>query len=111
MRLFLAGIALLAFASVGLTSTPAPMTLKEVSLMLRSGYSSAAVEREVAARHFIGPIDANGEKNLLEAGASPALVTGLKSGLFAIPASELAGVKSDLAVKEARRAAEVEASR
>jgi nucleoredoxin len=111
MRLFLAGIALLAFASVGLTSTPAPMTLKEVSLMLRSGYSSAAVEREVAARHFIGPIDANGEKNLLEAGASPALVTGLKSGLFAIPASELAGVKSDLAAKEARRAAELEESR
>ena len=111
MRLFLAGIALFAFASVGLTSTPAPMTLKDVSLMLRSGYSSAAVERELAARHFIGAIDATGEKSLLEAGASPALVTGLKSGLFAVPASDLAAVKTELAAKEARRAAELEQSR
>jgi len=111
MRLILAGIALFAFASAGLTSTPAPMTLKEVSLMLRSGYSSAAVEREVATRHFIGAIDATGEKNLLEAGASPALVTGLKTGLFAVPASDLAAVKTELAAKEARRAAELEESR
>ena len=111
MRLFLAGTILFAFASLGLTSTPAPMTLKDVSLMLRSGYSSAEVEREVAARHFMGAIDANGEKSLLEAGASPAFVTGLKSGLFAIPASELAAVKTELAAKEARRAVELEESR
>ena len=87
------------------------MTLKDVSLMLRSGYSPDAVEREVAARHFIGTLDASAEKNLMEAGASPALINGLKSGAFAIPESEQAAVQAELAAKEQRRAAQSEESR
>ena len=79
--------------------------------MLRSGYGSGDVEREVAARHFIGTLDAAAEKNLLQAGATPALISGLKSGLFAVPASHAAAVQAELAAKEQRRAAQMEESR
>jgi nucleoredoxin len=87
------------------------MTLRDISLMLRSGFSADAVEREIAARHFIGTFDATAEKSLLQSGASPALINGLKSGGFAIPASEVAGVQAELKAKEQRRAAEQEESR
>ena len=79
--------------------------------MLRSGFGADAVEREVATRHFIGAIDANAEKTLVQAGASPALINGLKSGTFAVPASEVAAVQAELKAKEQRRAAELEESR
>ncbi len=79
--------------------------------MLRSGYSSAAVEKELAERHFLGGLDAPGEKSLVEAGATPALIAALKSGGFAVPAADVAAAKADLAAKEQRRAAEKEESR
>ena len=110
MRLLLAGLILFALASSGYTSNPPPMTVKDVSLMLRSGYDSEEVEREVAARHFMGTLDLSAEKNLVQAGASPALINGLKSGAYAIPASEVAAVQADLAAKEQRRAAQLEES-
>lgn len=111
MRLSLAALVLFALASVGLTSNPPPMTVKDVSLMLRSGYGAQDVEREVAARHFMGTLDPSAEKSLLQAGASPSLINGLKSGAYAIPASEVAAVQSELAAKEQRRAAQAEESR
>ena len=96
---------LLALVSFAVAGNPPPMSFKDISLMLRSGYSSDAVGRELAARHFIGTLDAAGEKNLVQAGASPALISGLKSGTFAIPASEVAAVQAELAAKTQRRAA------
>jgi nucleoredoxin len=110
MRIFLAGTILFALAALGFTANP-PMTVKDISLMLRSGYSSDAVEHEVAARHFIGTLDASGEKNLAQAGASPALVNGLKSGACAIPASESGAVQAELAAKAQSRARQLEESR
>ena len=110
MRFPFAGAAFLALAFVVLAGNP-PMTSKDVSLMLRSGYSSDAVEREVAARHFLGTLDASSEKTLVQAGASPALISGLKSGAFAVPASEVSAVQAELAAKEQRRAAQLEESR
>jgi nucleoredoxin len=107
MRLFLATAILFALAAFGLAGPLQPMTMKDISLMLRSGYSSGAVEREVAARHFIGTFDAAAEKNLAQAGASPALVNGLKSGAFAVPAADLA----ELAAKAQGRARQLEESR
>lgn len=98
-------------ASIAFAGNLPPLTWKDVSLMLRSGYSSDAVEREVATRHFMGPLDATGEKNLVQAGASPALVSGLKSGAFAIPASEVLAVQAELAAKEQRKAVQLEESR
>ena len=111
MRFPTAAGLLLGLASVVFAGNPPPLTCKDVSLMLRSGYSSDAVEREVAARHFLGPLDAAGEKNLVQAGASPALVSGLKSGAFAIPASEVSAVQAELAAKQQRKAAQLEESR
>ena len=35
-----------------------PLTLKDVRLMLRSGYSSEAVQRELSERHLVEPCDA-----------------------------------------------------
>jgi nucleoredoxin len=59
----------------------------------------------------MGTLDASTEKNLVQAGASPALISGLKSGAFAVPASEVAAVKAESAAKEQRRAAALEESR
>lgn len=87
------------------------MTAKDVSLMLRSGFSADAVEREVTARHFIGTLDAAAEKTLVQAGATPALINGLKAGTFAVPASEVAAVQAEIKAKEQRRAVELEESR
>jgi nucleoredoxin len=111
MRFSLAGIILLLAASLGFAGNLAPLTVKDISLMLRSGYSADVVERELAARHFLGPMDAAGEKNLLQAGASPAFVNRLKSGSFAVPAAEVAATKAELAAREQRRAAQLEESR
>src|SRR6476619_4572582 len=104
-------LVLLCCVSFALAGPLAPLTLKDVSLMLRSGYSSAAVEKELAERHFLGGLDAPGEKSLVEAGATPALIAALKSGGFAVPAGDVAAAKADLAAKEQRRSAEKEESR
>lgn len=111
MRFPLGILVLFALASFGFAGNLPPLTAKDVSLMLRSGYSSEAVVREVTARHFMGPLDEATEKNLVQAGASPALIAGLKSGAFAVPASEVVAVQTELAAKEQRRAAQLEESR
>jgi thiol-disulfide isomerase/thioredoxin len=111
MRFFLSGTALVAIAFVALGGVLSPLSIKEVSLMLRSGYSSDAVQHELAVRHFVGSLDVAAEKDLTRAGASPTLINGLKSGAFAIPASEMAAVQTELAAKEQRRARELEQSR
>ena len=79
--------------------------------MLRSGYSSDAVEREVASRRFNDTIDAATEKNLVQGGASAALISGLKNGTYAVSAADLAAVQEELAVKAQRRALQAEDSR
>ncbi len=111
MRFLLTGILLSLLACPGIGGNLQPLTIKDISLMLRSGYSSAAVESEVTARHFMGTLDAAGEKNLVQAGASPGLINGLKNGAFAVPASELAATKAELAAKAQKRAAELQESR
>jgi nucleoredoxin len=111
MRFSIGSLVLFALASFGVAGNLQPLSLKDVSLMLRSGYSSEAVEREVAVRHFIGTLDAAAEKILVQTGASPALISGLKSGAFAVPAAEAAAVKAETAAKEQRRAAQLEESR
>ncbi len=111
MRFSLGSLVLFGLASFGFAGNLTPLSLKDVSLMLRSGYSSAAVEQELATRHFIGTLDANAEKNLAQAGASPILIMGLKSGAFAIPPAEVAAVQAELAAKAQSRAMQAEESR
>jgi nucleoredoxin len=96
-------------SSVAAAKLP-PLVAKDVSLMLRSGYSVAAVEQELATRHFIGAIDPATEKTLVQAGAPAAFLASLKSGAYAVPAGELAAVEQSLAANERRRALEAEES-
>ncbi|MFL6590698.1 MAG: thioredoxin-like domain-containing protein [Chthoniobacterales bacterium] len=111
MRISRAGIVFLVGTALGFAASLPPLTVKEVSLMLRSGYSSDAVAHEIETRHFLGPVDAAGEKTLVQAGASPALISTLKAGTFAVPTADQASVKAELAAKAQRRAAQIEESR
>ncbi len=88
-----------------------PLGVKDVSLMLRSGYSAAAVQQEIASRHFIDPIDATAEKSLSQAGAPAALVAALKSGVYGIPAGEVAAAREEMAAQANRRAQQGEEAR
>jgi len=111
MRRFLAFAVVLRIASSALAGNLQPLSAKDVSLMLRSGYSSDAVERELATHHFLGTLDATSEKNLTQAGASPALINALKAGAFAVPATEVAAVQAEMAAKAKRKAAQQEEAR
>ena len=98
-------------ACISLSAKPAPLTVKEVSLMLRTGYSADAVHTELAKRHFIDPVDAAAEKTLLLAGATPALVANLKSGTYAVPAGQVDAAQAELAAQAKRKAAQAEEAR
>ena len=78
--------------------------------MLRSGYSAAAVQQEVTSRHFLGAVDPATEKTLVQSGAGPDFVASLKSGVYAVPADQLAAVEQSMAAVEHRRALQAEES-
>ena len=68
--------------------------------MLRSGYSSEAVLRELSTRHFAGDFDSAAEQQLVRAGANQSLITALQSGAYAAPSSEIAAAQEKLAAPE-----------
>jgi thiol-disulfide isomerase/thioredoxin len=111
MRRLLLFAAFLGLSSFAIAGNLPPLTHKDISLMLRSGYSSDAVEREVAVRHFMGTLDGAAEKNLVQAGGSPALIGKLKSGAYSVPAVEAAAVQAELTAKAQRRTAALEEAR
>ena len=90
---------------------PAPLTTKEVSLMLRTGYSAAAVESELARRYFMETIDATAEKVLLTAGATPALIAALRNGTYAVPPEQIAAAQAELEAQVRRKAMQAEEAR
>jgi nucleoredoxin len=79
-----------------------PLTGKELSLMLRSGYSNEAVLRELAARKFADTLDLTLEKELLKAGATQPLVEALRSGTYQASASEVAIAQEHAEAAQAR---------
>ncbi len=81
-----------------------PLTVSDISLMLRSGYSSSAVEQELAARHFGDTLDETKRKKLIEAGATPQLLGALTSGRFAAPQEEMEKVRRQREQQEQQRA-------
>lgn len=81
-----------------------PLTTREISLMLRAGYSSNAVVEELPVRHFADTLDAAKEAMLVQAGATPGLIVALKSGAYTVSPQEAAAVKEKL-VAEAKRKA------
>ena len=79
--------------------------------MIRTGYSSEALMRELAVRHFADTCDEPTKKLLTQSGASPALINALSAGTYAVPPQEIARAQQNLAAENKRRAAAVEESR
>jgi hypothetical protein len=88
MRLLFAIFLLLASAGLG-RSSALPLTAKEVALMLRSGYSSDAVLRELSTRRFADTFSPEIEQQVTHAGATPALLQALRSGAYQLSAAEI----------------------
>ena len=81
-----------------------PLTASEISLMLRTGYSSTAVETELASRHFADTLDEAKRKSLIQAGASAELLDELASGKFAAPKEEIDKIRRQQEEQNRQRA-------
>lgn len=79
--------------------------------MLRSGYSSEAVMRELVQRHLADTVDPYAEKQLIQAGANAALMHALRRGEYQLTDSEIAIANEKLAAQEERAAAALEQSK
>jgi hypothetical protein len=88
-----------------------PLTAKEIGLMLRSGYSSEAVIRELSARHFADSFDSTVEKQLVQLGADQSLIDALRSGAYRLSPLEMAAAKEKLTEEEHRGVLAAEQSR
>lgn len=82
-----------------LTAEAMPLTIKDVSLMLRSGYSSEAVVQELEKRKFADKLDSTTEKQLVNAGANQTLIEALRGGAYQLSASEMAAAKERIAAQ------------
>jgi nucleoredoxin len=110
MRRGLAGVFFLSVVFILCAAQP-PLTVKDVSLMLRAGYSSGAVLQELSARHFADTLDSAKETILTQAGAAPELISAMKSGNYSVSPEQAAAAKEQLAAEAKRRAAQAEESR
>jgi hypothetical protein len=72
--------------------------------MLRSGYSSDAVMRELAARHFADAFDSTVEEQLKRAGASDSLLKALRTGSYTATESEISAAKEKTIAKQKQTA-------
>jgi nucleoredoxin len=88
-----------------------PLTATEIGLMLRSGYSSKSVERELVQRHFVGSLDLKQEETLIKAGASEELVADINSGAYALSAEESAKAEHQISDLNRKRAVVAESSK
>jgi Thioredoxin-like len=74
-------------------NVPLPLSSKDIGLMLRSGYSSETVLRELSTRHFADLFDAEAEKQLKRAGANAVLLDALRNSAYPASASQLAALE------------------
>jgi thiol-disulfide isomerase/thioredoxin len=111
MRHLLAFVIVVGTALSTLPARTLPLTIKEVTLMLRSGFSSQSVLQELSVRRLAEPFNAGAEKSLREAGAAPALIDDIKNGSYAISPADAQKAKDELAAQAASRAREVEQQR
>src|SRR5438270_6842824 len=101
---------LLCLVALAAIAAPAPLTTSEISLMLRTGYSSSSVLQELGKRKFADTLDATKETQLIKAGASPDLLMALKSGSYTMSAQELTELQQQKETEAKRRAAAAEES-
>lgn len=88
-----------------------PLSNKEIALMLRTGYSSDAVQREIATRRVLEPLDEATRKSLIAAGATAQLIATLESGTYLVGPEEAEQTKAREAEIAVQRAAQVEEDR
>ena len=81
-----------------------PVTVKELCLMLRSGYTGDEVLRETSGRPLLEPLDDPNEKLLRAAGADTRLVDALRATHPALSADEAAAARQHAAVAAQRDA-------
>jgi nucleoredoxin len=100
---------LLAAALIGAAAAAAaPISNKEIALMLRAGYKSDAIIAEITTRRVLDPLDPATKKSLLDFGASPQLIAALESGSYGVSTSEADRAKERAVEAAARRAAQIE---
>src|SRR4029077_14414704 len=104
MRHFLPVVIALQCAHLATAST-LPLTGKDIVLMLRMGYSTEDVVRDLEAKHFVGPLDANSEAQIRNLNGSSKLLDTLKSGRLNATKEEVAQAER----KSAPTSAEAEA--
>ena len=85
-----------------------PLTVSEISLMLRAGYSSKSVVQELSQRHFADNFDDAKENALVKAGASQELLAALKSGTYSLSAEKTAAVLKQMDAEAQRRTEQAE---
>src|SRR6202030_2688032 len=78
-------------------AAPAPLTVKEIALMLRSGYSNETVLHDLSVRHFADNFDSQTEMQLLRAGANSSLIETLRSGAYQVSTAQSAVEKMKMA--------------
>jgi nucleoredoxin len=79
--------------------------------MLRSGYSSETVLKEIASRRVLDTLEPATKKSLLEFGASPQLIDALETNAYLVSAAEADQAKQRETDVAARRAAQIEQDR
>ena len=88
-----------------------PLTVSDIGLMLRAGYSSRTLMGELSARRCVDAVDEAKEKTLINAGASAELIAALKSGMYSLSADKTAAVLEQMAAAEERRQVQTEIAR
>lgn len=107
-RLFLFALATFAIAS---QAGQLPLTVGEISLMLRAGYSSNTLMKELSNRHFVDVLDEAKERTLSNAGASAELIAALKTGTYSLSVDKTEAVLQQMSAADQRRAAQAESAR
>ncbi len=84
-------------------ATPRPVSVQELCLLLRSGYTGDEALRETAGRPLLAPLDAAAERALLEAGADARTVAALRTGRPVVSQAEAADVQQRQAASDQYR--------
>jgi nucleoredoxin len=112
MKRFLLSFGLLAImVGQAVQARQLPLTVSEISLMLRAGYSSGTLMSELSARRCVDVVDEAKEKTLANAGASAELIAALKSGMYSLSADKTAAVLEQMAAAQERRQVQAEIAR
>jgi nucleoredoxin len=88
-----------------------PLTVGEIGLMLRAGYSNQSLMQELVNRHVADTLDDAKEQTLTKAGASPELIAAIKSGAYSLSADKSAAALEQMETQAQQRAAAADAAR